>query len=102
MEDFNTFLDKSKYTSLVSIVNLVCEISEKKTKRDKHAYALNIFQTVLAELKAHNRISDTLYHQCKNLSASDIDDAITDTIQLWNKVVPLFKRIRRWVRMCRN
>lgn len=102
MEEFDKFLDKSNYSSLVSVVNLVCEIAEKSKEKDKHTYAVNIFQRVTAELRAHGKISATLYQQCKNLSADDLDDAIVDTIAMWNKVVSVYQRLRRLLRKCRS
>ena len=100
MEDLGKFMDKGSYTSLVSVVNLVCEIAEKTRTDDKHAYAVNIFHKVAAELKADGKISASLYQQCKNMSAGDLEEAIIDTIALWNKVVSNYKRLRRFLRSC--
>lgn len=102
MDEFDKFLDKSNYSSLVSVVNLVCEIAEKSKDMDKHSYAVNIFQRVTAELRAHGKITATLHQQCKNLSADDLENAIVDTIAMWNKVVSIWKRVRRMIRSCRR
>ena len=101
MENISKYLQSDKkFTTLISIVNLVCEISEgSKTKKngtiDKHVYAVQMFQAVVTELRAQGKISETLYFRCKNLTPDNLDDAIVDTIALWNRVVPLYKRLRR-------
>ena len=89
MDEFETFLNKRQCSSLISVLNLVCEIAEVSNEKDKHSYAVSIFQRVTAELRARGQISATLYQQCKNLSANDLDNAINDTIAMWNKVVSI-------------
>lgn len=91
--------------TLLSVINLVCEISEgsKNNKgEDKHVYAVQMFQTVISELRRRNKISETLYFQCKALTPDDVGNAISDTIVLWNRVVPLWKRLWRSLRLCRK
>ena len=102
MNNFHEFLDRKEYTTFISVINLVCEMTEKSKAKDKHVYAMNAFKLVVAELKAHNKISDQLYEQCKSISADQLGSAIKDTIAMWNKVVPLYKRAKRLLKMCRK
>lgn len=95
----NLISKKEKYNSLVSIVNLVCEISENhkdpEEKQSKLSYAIQMFHVVVKELHSQDKIDNDLYEQCEKLTEEQTEQYINDTIELWNKIVPLFKRIKK-------
>tara|TARA_Y100001973_G_C5098772_1_gene281496 strand:- start:123 stop:446 length:324 start_codon:yes stop_codon:yes gene_type:complete len=97
MDKFEKLISKHEnYTTLISVVNLVCEISEKGSDgQDKLRYAIQMFHVVAKELKSQNKIPDDLYEQCEKLTEEEVESYINDAIELWNRIVPLFKRIKR-------
>ena len=89
-----------KYTTLISVVNLVCELSETSSdpEQTKLSYAIQMFHVVAKELRANDKITNDLYEQCEKLTEEQIEEYINDAIELWNKAVPLFKRIKKFVK----
>lgn len=103
MDEIKNLISKrEKYTTLISIVNLVCEVSENHTDSDgnksKLRYAIQMFHVVAKELHAQEKIDNALYEQCEKLTEEQIEEYINDAIELWNKVVPLLKRIKRYIK----
>ena len=102
MENIQRFAKKhEKYTTLLSIVNLTCEVSEsefKTGKNNKLQYAIQTFHVVAKYLHEKNQISSELLEQCEKMSEEEIELYINDTIELWNKVVPIVKRVWRFLK----
>ena len=87
------------HKTIISIVNLACEIAEKEkhTGEDKLKYAVDIFHIISDELHTQGKISDELFTQCEKLTSKDLEHYINEVVALWNKVVPLLKRLRKWL-----
>jgi hypothetical protein len=104
MDKFQNLISKREnYTTLISIVNLVCEIAETNPESDKAGgnklrYAIQMFHVVAKELHLEDKITNDLYEQCEKLTEEQIEEYINDAIELWNKVVPLFKRIKKFIK----
>ena len=95
----NLISRREKYATLISIVNLVCELSESSTDKgdkSKLGYAIQMFHVVAKELHAQDKITNDLYEQCEKLTEEQIEEYINDAIELWNKVVPVLKRTKKF------
>ena len=99
MDKFDNFISKhDNYDTILSVFNLVCEITEKEkmTSEDKLIYAGQMFHVVAKELHRQEKISDELWEQCERLSEDQIKSYIEDVIKLWNKTVPILKMLRKF------
>lgn len=99
MDKFDNFISKhDKYDTILSVFNLVCEITEKEkmTGIDKLIYATQMFHVVAKELHRQEKISEELWEQCEKLSEDEIQSHVEDVIDLWNKTVPILKMLRKF------
>ena len=101
MDKFENYISKHEnYNTLMSVFNLVCEITEgeKMSPKDKFVYASQMFHVVAKELHRKGKISDDLWKQCEHLDEEQVKTHIDQVIELWNKAVPILKRIRKSLR----
>lgn len=97
MEDIEKFVQKQEnLDSVIAVVNMVCEYSEKQ--KDKLSYAVNLFHVFAKELHKHGKISNELYEMCEYYNEEQIRKYINDVIKIWNKHRPFIQRIRRVLR----
>lgn len=97
MDKFENFISKHEnYDTVLSVFNLVCEITEKEkmTGEDKLVYATQMFHVVAKELHRQEKISDDIYEQCEKLDEEQIKSYVNGVIEMWNKAVPILKRIK--------
>ena len=99
MDKFEKYIASRKsYDTLISVFNLVCEIAEKEKSDDKLVYACQLFHVIAKNLHEQGKISDELWTQCEFLGDKAVESYITDIVGLWNKVVPIFKRLKRMLK----
>ncbi len=101
MEKIENFVAKQEnISSIVSVINIVCEYSEKEVKsgEEKLHYAVRMFHVFVKELYRRDKITDELYAECENITEDQIENYINDVIRIWNRVVPMFKKLKRFLR----
>jgi hypothetical protein len=105
MDKFENFISKHEnYNTIISVFNLVCEITEKEKMNgtDKLVYATQMFHVIAKELHRKEKISDELWEQCEKLDEKQVQAYINQVVELWNKAVPIFKKIRKFFRKVIN
>jgi len=101
MDKIEKFVAKQEnIKSFIAVVNIVCEYSEKEVRsgEEKLHYAVRMFHVFVKELYKRDKISEDLYEQCEELTETDVDKYINDVITIWNRSIPVIKKIRRFFR----
>lgn len=101
MEKIKNFVSKQEnINSIVAVVNIICEYSEKEVKsgEEKLHYAVRMFHVFVKELRKNDKISQELYDECENITEVEIEKYINDIIKIWNRSVPLLKKLKRFLR----
>ena len=108
MEKIQSIVNNSKdIETLVGVINLTCELAEKsqKNSEDKLNYAVRMFHVVAKELNKHGKISDEILQECEKITEQQLSSYIKEVIELWNKAVPIIKRIKKVLnklKLCRK
>lgn len=101
MEKIEKFVNnQKKLTTVIAVINAVSEYTEKerKTGVDKLDYGLRMFHVLVKELRKHDKISQELAEQCERLTEHEVEDYINDVVSIWNRTVPILKRLKRFMR----
>ena len=101
MEKIQNFVYKQEnINSVIAVLNIVCEYSEKvvKSGEDKLQYAIRMFHVILKELHRQEKISEDLYNECSQLTEEQIEKYINDIIKIWNRAVPVLKKLKQILR----
>ena len=101
MEKIEKFVGKQEnISSVIAVINIVCEYSEKEVKsgEEKLHYAVRMFHVFVKELHKKDKISQELFDECQNITEEQIEKYIKDIIKIWNRSVPLLKKLKRFLR----